>query len=102
MCQFSWWGSPRTGQKYGRWPLSLSPISGIAPGRTYPMLPGGVVPNQELSSGWQQPLRIDNHRNGPYTISGASHRPEAGVVMGETGVVSQEYTSNLDLLLVSM
>ena len=23
-------------------------------------------------------------------VSGASHRPEAGVVMGETGVVSQE------------
>ena len=55
MCQFSWWGSPCTGQKYRRWPLSLSPISGTASGRTYPIPAGGVVQNQEFSLGGQQP-----------------------------------------------
>ena len=55
MCQFSGGGHRVPGQEYRRWPLSLSPVSGIAPGRTYPMLPGGLVPNQELSLGGQQP-----------------------------------------------
>ena len=40
--------------KYRRWPLSLFPFSGTAPGRTYPTPPGGVVQNQELSLGGQQ------------------------------------------------
>ena len=42
--------------KYRRWPLSLFPFSGTASGRTYPTPPGGVVQNQELSLGGQQPI----------------------------------------------
>ena len=54
MCQFPWWGSPCTGQKYRRWPLSLFLVSGTASGRTYPIPAGGIVQNQELSLGGQQ------------------------------------------------
>ena len=53
MCQFPWWGSPCTGQKYRRWPLSLFLVSGTASGRTYPIPAGGIVQNQELSLGGQ-------------------------------------------------
>ena len=54
LTQFSGGGHRVPGEKYGRWPLSLSPFSRTASERTYPTPPGGVVQNQELSLGGQQ------------------------------------------------
>ena len=45
-------------------------------------------------------MRGGQHDSRLNRSSGASHRPEAGVVMGETGVVSQERTMALMLCRV--